>query len=150
MKFCRFHPLDISTAEKPRTALAGIVEDSQVFEISGDFSDKPERTGRAWPLERIRFAAPSSPSKIVCVGRNYHEHAQELGNEVPKQPLIFFKPPSSVIAPGEAIVLPPASERVDYEGELALIIGRQCRHFRAGDDIRPFILGYTALNDVTA
>lgn len=150
MKFGRFHPLDFSLAEKSQAALAGIVEGSHVSEILGDFSDKPERTGRAWPLERVRFTAPTSPSKIVCVGRNYQEHAQELGNEVPKQPLIFFKPPSSIIASGETIVLPPASQRVDYEGELALIIGRKCRHFRAGDAVRPFILGYTALNDVTA
>ncbi len=90
------------------------------------------------------------PSKIVCVGRNYAEHAKELGNEVPKQPLIFFKPPSSIIAPEEPIVLPLISQRVDHEGELAVIIGRRCRQLPAEENAADYILGYTCLNDVTA
>jgi 2-keto-4-pentenoate hydratase/2-oxohepta-3-ene-1,7-dioic acid hydratase in catechol pathway len=101
-------------------------------------------------LDRVQFLPPTSPSKVVCVGRNYHEHIQELGNEVPKQPLIFFKPPSSIVSHGGAIVLPPESHRVDYEGELAFIIARPCRRLRPDEDVRPYILGYTALNDVTA
>jgi 2-keto-4-pentenoate hydratase/2-oxohepta-3-ene-1,7-dioic acid hydratase in catechol pathway len=93
---------------------------------------------------------PVEPSKIVCVGRNYREHATELGNEVPAEPLLFFKPPSSLLAPGAAIRLPAQSSRVDFEGELAIVIGRQARALNADTDLRPYIRGYTIVNDVTA
>jgi 2-keto-4-pentenoate hydratase/2-oxohepta-3-ene-1,7-dioic acid hydratase in catechol pathway len=93
---------------------------------------------------------PVEPSKIVCVGRNYREHAAELGNEVPAEPLLFFKPPSSLLAPGGAIRLPAQSSRVDFEGELAIVIGRQARSLNADADLRPYIRGYTIVNDVTA
>ncbi len=89
------------------------------------------------------------PSKIVCVGRNYLEHARELGNEVPERPLIFFKPPSSLVADGEAIVLPPESKQVEHEGEIALVIGRRARHV-AEADAWGFVGGVAPLNDVTA
>jgi 2-keto-4-pentenoate hydratase/2-oxohepta-3-ene-1,7-dioic acid hydratase in catechol pathway len=89
------------------------------------------------------------PGKIVCVGRNYVDHAKELGNEVPKQPLLFLKPPSSVVAAGEAIVLPGASQRVEFEGEIGIVIGRTLR--RASEsEARGAIRGVVALNDVTA
>ena len=110
----------------------------------------PRRTGREWPLDEVKFLPPSSPSKIVCVGRNYLAHARELDNEVPKEPLIFLKPPSAVIAPEEPIVLPRISERVDFEGELAVVIGRRCFHLGSNEDVRPYLAGYTCLNDVTA
>src|SRR5688500_13093237 len=90
-----------------------------------------------------------SPSKIVCVGRNYRDHAKELGNEVPKEPLIFFKPPSSLIASGEPIVLPRVSRQVEYEGEIGIVIGRRVRRLRE-EDARDAIRGLVALNDVTA
>jgi 2-keto-4-pentenoate hydratase/2-oxohepta-3-ene-1,7-dioic acid hydratase in catechol pathway len=93
---------------------------------------------------------PVEPSKIVCVGRNYREHAAELGNEIPVAPLLFFKPLSSLLAPGAAIRLPAQSSRVDYEGELAVVIGRQARALKADTDLRPYIRGYTIVNDVTA
>jgi 2-keto-4-pentenoate hydratase/2-oxohepta-3-ene-1,7-dioic acid hydratase in catechol pathway len=96
-----------------------------------------------------RLLPPCAPSKIVCVGRNYSEHAKELGNEVPKEPLIFLKPPSSLIASNDQIVYPAISQRVDFEGELGLVIGRRARHVRA-EDAADFILGYTCVNDVTA
>ena len=96
-----------------------------------------------------RLLPPCSPTKIVCVGRNYLEHARELGNEPPKEPLIFLKPPSSLIASGEDIVYPSISERVDFEGELGVIIGRRARHVKAAD-AAAYILGYTCVNDVTA
>jgi 2-keto-4-pentenoate hydratase/2-oxohepta-3-ene-1,7-dioic acid hydratase in catechol pathway len=89
------------------------------------------------------------PSKIVCVGRNYLEHAKELGNEVPERPLIFLKPPSSLVADGETIVLPAASERVEHEGEIAVVIGERARNVAAADAMR-YVAGYAALNDVTA
>ena len=89
------------------------------------------------------------PGKIVCVGRNYVAHAKELGNEVPKQPLLFLKPPSSVVGPGEPIVLPPASAQVEFEGEIGVVIGTTLR--RAGEEeARRAIRGIVALNDVTA
>jgi 2-keto-4-pentenoate hydratase/2-oxohepta-3-ene-1,7-dioic acid hydratase in catechol pathway len=94
--------------------------------------------------------APVSPSKIVCVGRNYREHAAELGNEVPTEPLIFFKPPSSLLAPGAQVRRPRMSERVDYEGELGVVIAKSCYQLAADEDVQPYILGYTCVNDVTA
>jgi 2-keto-4-pentenoate hydratase/2-oxohepta-3-ene-1,7-dioic acid hydratase in catechol pathway len=89
------------------------------------------------------------PSKIVCVGRNYLEHARELGNQVPERPLLFFKPPSSIIASGEAIVLPPESGRVEHEGEIAVVIGRRARRVKAADAWE-YVSGIAPLNDVTA
>ena len=89
------------------------------------------------------------PGKIICVGRNYRDHAKELGNEVPKEPLIFLKPPSTVIAPGASIVLPPVSNQVEYEGEIGLVIGSRLRHASEGDALKA-VRGVLALNDVTA
>ncbi|MEX2569920.1 MAG: fumarylacetoacetate hydrolase family protein [Gemmatimonadota bacterium] len=89
------------------------------------------------------------PSKIVCVGRNYVEHARELGNTVPDEPLIFLKPPSSLIAEGEAIELPEQSQQVEHEGEIAVVIGRRARKVSAADAYG-VVAGYVALNDVTA
>ena len=91
-----------------------------------------------------------APSKIVCVGRNYSEHAKELGNEVPTTPLLFLKAPSAIIRSGEPIVIPSQSNQVEHEGELAVIIGRDCRNI--GEDENPFqyVAGFTCLNDVTA
>jgi 2-keto-4-pentenoate hydratase/2-oxohepta-3-ene-1,7-dioic acid hydratase in catechol pathway len=101
-------------------------------------------------LADATLLTPVEPSKIVCVGRNYREHAAELGNEVPAEPLLFFKPPSSLLAPGAAIRLPAQSSRVDFEGELAIVIGRQAHSLNADADLRPYIRGYTIVNDVTA
>jgi 2-keto-4-pentenoate hydratase/2-oxohepta-3-ene-1,7-dioic acid hydratase in catechol pathway len=89
------------------------------------------------------------PSKIVCVGRNYVEHARELGNEVPERPLIFLKPPSALVGDGEAIVLPRASERVEHEGEIAVVVGRTARGVAAGEAWE-YVAGIAPLNDVTA
>jgi 2-keto-4-pentenoate hydratase/2-oxohepta-3-ene-1,7-dioic acid hydratase in catechol pathway len=102
------------------------------------------------PLAEAALLAPVEPSKIVCVGRNYREHAAELGNEVPPEPLIFFKPPSAVIGPGQIILRPKMSARVDHEAELGVVIGKRCRNLKADEDVRPYILGYTCVNDVTA
>src|SRR5271155_3455380 len=96
-----------------------------------------------------RLLPPCAPSKIVCVGRNYAEHAKELGNEVPQEPLLFLKPPSSLIASGDAIVYPKLSQRVDFEGELGVVIGKRARKVSAGQ-AADYILGYTIVNDVTA
>jgi len=106
----------------------------------GDLSELPKGA---------RLLPPCSPSKIVCVGRNYAEHAKELGNEAPAEPLIFFKPPSSLIASGDAIVYPKLSQRVDYEGEIGVVIGKRARDVKASD-AAGYISGYTCVNDVTA
>jgi 2-keto-4-pentenoate hydratase/2-oxohepta-3-ene-1,7-dioic acid hydratase in catechol pathway len=101
-------------------------------------------------LEHGKLLAPVSPSKIVCVGRNYRDHAAELGNDVPTEPLLFLKPPSSLLAPGDTVLMPPISKRIDFEGELAIVIGARCSKLTEDADVKPYIRGYTCLNDVTA
>ena len=109
-----------------------------------------ELTGRKIPLDDVRLLAPVIPrSKVVCVGQNYLRHAAELGGEVPDEPLIFLKPNTSVIGPGEPILYPTQSSDVHYEGELAVVIGRICRDISA-EDAPKVIFGYTVANDVTA
>ncbi len=102
------------------------------------------------PLEEAALLAPVRPPKIVCIGRNYREHAAELGNEVPKEPLIFLKATSSLLSPGATVRRPKLSQRVDYEGELGVVIGKTCYRPPVDADIRQYILGYTCVNDVTA
>lgn len=101
-------------------------------------------------LDDADLLAPVTPAKIICVGRNYRDHAKELGNEVPAEPLLFFKPTSSLLAPAGVVRMPAASSRVDFEGELGLVIGHRTSRFKAGDDWRSVIRGYTLANDVTA
>jgi 2-keto-4-pentenoate hydratase/2-oxohepta-3-ene-1,7-dioic acid hydratase in catechol pathway len=105
---------------------------------------------RPGPLEGFALLAPVRPSKIVCVGRNYRDHATELGNEVPKEPLLFQKPPSALLAPGGTVVMPKLSKRVDYEGELGVVLGKRCRNMAPDEDARTYIRGYVLVNDVTA
>ncbi len=104
---------------------------------------------RVHNLKDVRLLPPCSPSKIVCVGRNYTEHARELGNQPTEEPIIFLKPPSSLIAHGDAIVYPELSARVDYEGELGLVVGRRARLLRR-EEAWDCIFGFTCVNDVTA
>ena len=98
----------------------------------------------------MRLQEPIRPSKIVCVGRNYHEHAAELGNKMPDEPLLFLKAPSAIILSGDEIVLPSASQQVEHEGELGVVIGRVARNIPTGEDPLSYVLGYTCVNDVTA
>ncbi len=151
MKCCRFHYAG--------TTCYGLIENvAGVETITRTVSWLPERfadfeRGELTnpPLAAIHPMAPVQPSKIVCVGRNYREHAKELNHEIPTSPLIFLKPPSAVIAPGDEIRRPDAqSQRVDFEGELGVVIGRRCRQLRDGEDVKGYILGYTCVNDVTA
>jgi 2-keto-4-pentenoate hydratase/2-oxohepta-3-ene-1,7-dioic acid hydratase in catechol pathway len=121
----------------------------KVGEIGGNIFGRYRRKEAQTPLEDVRLVAPSEPSKIICVGRNYVEHAKELGNEVPKVPLIFLKPPSSIISNGETILLPSQSAQVEHEGELVAVIGKRGRHI-TGENAKKYILGYTIGNDVTA
>lgn len=99
---------------------------------------------------QIPFEPDHRPSKIVCVGRNYADHAAELGNEVPKEPLLFLKAPSALIYCDDAILIPPQSDQVEHEGELAVVIGRICKNIGDDEDPFPYVRGYTCLNDVTA
>jgi len=119
-------------------------------EADGDMESLRTRRIEAIPLEDAMLLPPVRPSKIVCVGRNYREHAAELGHEVPKEPLIFLKATSALLSPGAAVRRPKISERVDYEGELGVVIGKTCYQPAADADIRQYILGYTCVNDVTA
>lgn len=102
------------------------------------------------PLEQAKLLPPVVPSKIICVGRNYREHVAELGNEIPKEPLLFLKAPSSLIAHKAEVHIPAISQRVDFEGELAIVIGKRCSKIGPDEDVRQYIRGYTIVNDVTA
>ena len=159
MKLCRFQPLVFRTEEVRRSGtggevrpevLTGLISGDTVREIPGGLFGERGPGARSWRLSEAKLLPPVNPSKIVCLGRNYRQHAAELGNEVPKEPLIFLKPPSAIIAPEEPIVLPRISQRVDYEGELAVAIGRRCSQLAESSDVRPYVLGYTCVNDVTA
>ncbi|MGE5251067.1 MAG: fumarylacetoacetate hydrolase family protein [Bacteroidota bacterium] len=127
----------------------GWLLDDQIGVIEGDLFSKYRRRQVKTPMADAKLLPPALPSKIVCVGRNYVEHAKELGNEVPKVPLIFLKPPSSIIASGDSIILPPQSRQVEHEGELVVVIGKRGRNITA-EDAKKYILGYTIGNDVTA
>jgi 2-keto-4-pentenoate hydratase/2-oxohepta-3-ene-1,7-dioic acid hydratase in catechol pathway len=116
--------------------------------LRGTFFEDPVLTGEEVPFDDVRLLAPVLPSKLVCVGRNYAAHAAEFGMEVPKEPLLFLKPSTSVIGPGDPIRLLPISRRVDHEGELAVVIGRIARNVKT-EDAAKHILGYTCANDVT-
>jgi len=127
----------------------GWVFENKVGDIEGDIFGEYRRLEAEIPLESVKLLAPSQPSKIVCIGRNYTEHAKELGNDVPQVPLIFMKPPSSIINPGDTIILPPQSKQVEHEAELVAVIGKRGRNIPP-DQAKDYILGYTIGNDITA
>jgi 2-keto-4-pentenoate hydratase/2-oxohepta-3-ene-1,7-dioic acid hydratase in catechol pathway len=127
----------------------GWVFEEKVGLIRGDVFSEYQREEAEIPLSEVTLLAPVEPSKVVCVGRNYAAHAEEHDAEVPESPLIFLKPPSSVIGTGEKILLPPQSTRVEHEAELALVIGKRCRWLQP-DDSLDYVFGYTVANDVTA
>ncbi|MEM2726903.1 MAG: fumarylacetoacetate hydrolase family protein [Archaeoglobaceae archaeon] len=116
------------------------------FELKGDLLifDSLE-----FPIECVRFLPPVNPSKIIAVGLNYIDHAEELGMPIPEEPIIFMKPPSAVIGDQDPVVIPKLSDRVDYEGELAIVIGKRCKNV-SKENASDFILGYACFNDVTA
>jgi 2-keto-4-pentenoate hydratase/2-oxohepta-3-ene-1,7-dioic acid hydratase in catechol pathway len=130
-------------------AVEGDGNDLVAAEIAEHPFGTPTFTGRRWPLADTRLLAPILPTKIVCVGKNYADHAKEMGGEAPAHPIIFMKPSTTVIGPGAAIKLPRDSSRVDFEGELAVVIGMPCRDVPAAR-AKDVILGYTIANDVTA
>ncbi|MQY29669.1 fumarylacetoacetate hydrolase family protein [Nocardia aurantia] len=129
------------------------IEGSDAQTIAREIADHPfgtpTFTGRSWPLADVRLLAPILASKVVCIGKNYAAHAREMGGEAPADPVIFIKPSTSINNPNSPILLPPSSSQVDYEGELAVVIGRPCRDVPA-QRAQDVILGYTVANDVTA
>lgn len=127
----------------------GAADGDRVRPLRGTFFENPLPTGEDVSLDDLRLLAPVLPSKVVAVGKNYMEHAVEMGGEVPEEPLIFLKPSTTVIGPEDGIPYPSVSRRVDHEGELAIVIGRVARRVRAEDAGR-VILGFTCANDVTA
>jgi 2-keto-4-pentenoate hydratase/2-oxohepta-3-ene-1,7-dioic acid hydratase in catechol pathway len=129
----------------------GIVDGTELVVLAGDpmFAGY-ETTGERVPVADVALLAPVIPrSKVVCVGKNYADHAAEMGGEAPKEPLLFFKPNTAVIGPNDSIVRPPQSERTDYEGELAVVIGRIAKNVPAAQAL-DYVFGYTIANDVTA
>jgi 2-keto-4-pentenoate hydratase/2-oxohepta-3-ene-1,7-dioic acid hydratase in catechol pathway len=120
-----------------------------IREIRGSFFEGGEFSGEVFPLEKVRLLAPVEPTSIFCVGRNYTEHAKELGHDLPEEPLIFLKAPGSVLSPEGTIRIPLWAGRIDYEGELAVVIGKTCRNIPE-EKAQSVIFGLTCLNDVTA
>src|SRR6266545_4050562 len=143
MRIVRYETQD---GKKPKY---GWLLGDKIGEISGNVFGRYRRNEAETPLADVRLVAPSEPSKIVCVGRNYVEHAKELGNEVPKVPLIFLKPPSSIIPNQGTILLPPQSVQVEHEAELVVVIGKRGRNITT-ENAKKHIFGYTIGNDVTA
>ena len=154
MRYCRFQfngqaQYGLVESAAGRDAIVRVFLTSPE-EADGDMESLRTRKIEAIPLEEAALLPPVRPSKIVCVGRNYREHAAELGHDVPTEPLIFLKATSALLAPGGVVRRPKISQRVDLEGELGVVIGKTCYQPAPDGDIRQYILGYTCVNDVTA
>lgn len=151
MRICRFESANVTRYGLIENTSGQDVIRRTLDHLPSDESDFDQASQVEIPLSSVRLLAPVIPSKIVCIGRNYREHAKELNHAIPTEPLIFLKPPSAILAPGQTILRPALlSQRVDHEGELGVVIGKRCHGLREGDDVRDFILGYTCVNDVTA
>ncbi len=135
------------TASQPPTY--GWVHENRVGSIEGNVFREFRRIDATIPIEQVELLPPVQPSKIICVGRNYAAHAREHGADVPALPLLFFKPPSSLLAPNQPIHLPPQSKQVEHEGELVVVIGKTGRWIKP-EDAADHIFGYTIGNDITA
>ena len=143
MRICRF------ITNQDSTPLFGVMNGESILPLPENLQIGPSTQNRL-ALADAELLAPVSPSKVVCVGRNYVEHAAELGNKVPDEPLLFLKAPSAIIGDGEYIDLPPQSQQVEHEGEVGVVIGRTARYIRDEEDPLSYVLGYTCVNDVTA
>ncbi|HET7435867.1 MAG TPA: fumarylacetoacetate hydrolase family protein [Thermoanaerobaculia bacterium] len=143
MKIYRFH--------EHGAAHIGVAENDRIWRYSGTsaFDLGTVEEARPLPIAEARLLPPVVPGKIVCIGRNYADHAKELGNEAPKEPIIFLKPPSALLNPEGTIIRPRQSERVDFEGELVIVIGREAKNVRASE-WRDYVFGFSCANDVTA
>jgi len=143
MKFLRYKTKDGKVKH-------GYLEEGKVFEITGDIHGEHHPTGDEYKVNNIKFLAPCSPSKIVAVGLNYRDHAEELKKKIPDEPLLFMKPSTSIIGHEDKIIYPShMSSRVDYEGELAVVIGKEAKWVNESEAFQ-YIFGYTCINDVTA
>lgn len=154
MKYCRFQ-LNGQASYGLVESVAGRETIVRILltppeDADGDMESLRTRKIEQIPLDEATLLTPVRPSKIVCIGRNYRAHAAELGHEIPQEPLLFLKATSALLPPGAVIRRPKISERVDYEGELGVVIGKTCHQPAADEDIRQYILGYTCVNDVTA
>ncbi|MCX5781936.1 MAG: fumarylacetoacetate hydrolase family protein [Elusimicrobia bacterium] len=127
----------------------GVLENKTVYEITPNFYSKYKKTGKKFDISKVKILIPCEPSKIIALGLNYMSHASELKMALPKEPLIFLKAPTSAIGPGETIIYPDISQRVDYEAELAIVIKKKGKNIPL-KEAQDHILGYTCLNDVTA
>jgi 2-keto-4-pentenoate hydratase/2-oxohepta-3-ene-1,7-dioic acid hydratase in catechol pathway len=128
----------------------GVLKEEQLYPVVGSIYRKFQLKNKGVPISDVFLLPPVNPSKIVAIGRNYKDHAAEMGKPLPEEPLIFLKPPSAVVGPNEIIVYPSMSKQVDYEGELAVVIRKKARLLVENDDVQDYILGYSCFNDVTA
>ncbi|MGI5901900.1 MAG: fumarylacetoacetate hydrolase family protein [Desulfitobacteriia bacterium] len=142
MRFTRFLP-------PGQTSQYGLVEEDIVKAVKGDIFSNYELSGEQFSINEVRFLAPVKPSKVLCIGLNYSDHAQELGLSVPEEPVLFMKPPTAVIGTDENIVYPTQSQNLHYEAELAIVIGKLAKNIKKGNAFN-YIFGYTCSNDVTA
>ncbi|MGB7264071.1 MAG: fumarylacetoacetate hydrolase family protein [Terracidiphilus sp.] len=158
MKYCRFlhdgHIRYGAVADREGelwiTELAPAPAEDLAYRVALQESEVASFDFAPMPLSAAHLLPPVTPSKIICVGRNYREHVRELGNEMPTEPLLFFKPPSSLLPPGGVVRLPAASQRVDFEGELAVVIGRRVRNLKPDAKWRDVVRGFTLANDISA
>ncbi len=130
--------------------LWGILKEENIYPVRGSIFEDFRVDEKGIPVGSVSLLPPVQPSKIVAVGINYKDHALEMGRPLPEEPLLFLKPPSAVIGPGEEIIYPRQAKRVDYEGEVAVVIKKKARLLAENDDTDPYVLGYTCFNDVTA
>ena len=142
MRFVRFQ----SGKEEPKY---GWIDGDRVGPLTASAVSEYRRLDAILALNQVKLLAPILPSKVICVGRNYAEHAREHGTEVPEYPILFMKPPSAVIGPDDNIILPPQSQQVEHEAELAIVIGKSGRWI-SEEQANRYIFGYTIANDVTA
>jgi 2-keto-4-pentenoate hydratase/2-oxohepta-3-ene-1,7-dioic acid hydratase in catechol pathway len=158
MKYCRFllngqaryGAVEMRGGEPWITGPAPAPEEDLRYRLARLEAAAEDSAFAPMPLGAAQLLPPVTPSKIICVGRNYHDHVKEMGNETPAEPLIFFKPPSALVAPGGVVKLPRLSSRVDFEGELGLVIGKRVSKLAVEDDWRGVVRGYTLADDVSA
>jgi len=128
----------------------GVLKEENLFPVAGSICRTFRTKEKGSPISEVVILPPVKPSKIVAVGRNYQSHANEMKNPIPEEPLIFLKPPSAVVGHNEIIIYPRMAKRVDFEGELAVVVKRKARLLEDEDRVEDYILGYTCFNDVTA
>jgi 2-keto-4-pentenoate hydratase/2-oxohepta-3-ene-1,7-dioic acid hydratase in catechol pathway len=128
----------------------GVLKEDLLYPVLGSIYRKFNLENKGVPISDVVLLPPVQPSKIVAIGRNYKDHAAEMGKPLPEEPLIFLKPPSALVGPNEIIIYPNMSKRVDFEGELAIVIRKKARLLTENDGVQAYILGYSCFNDVTA